>query len=239
MMKRQASRIGDGHTCPKREPEPHVGGPIFTGCSTVTIERLAAARAGDSANCSCATDVIAEGAATVWIGGMPAARLGERSVHGGRIVGGAKTVFIGGASMAGPGVDDIAANVAEADRIRRRGPWREERRRRAQAYIDELYRRKRQSAWEKFLKEDIPNIIMQDGDLPPGALDFTEEEAKAFGQALEERRLLDEALKNDKERLEELERQNAARRNGRSVDPTDAKPGLHDPVVLPVTREEL
>lgn len=41
-------------------------------------------------------DVIAMGSATVLIGGMPAARMGDMTAHGGSIVMGLPTVLIGG-----------------------------------------------------------------------------------------------------------------------------------------------
>ena len=64
-----AARVGDMHTCPMVEPGPvpHVGGPILPPCCP-----------------------------TVIIGGMPAARLGDPTVHGGVIVVGFPTVIIGG-----------------------------------------------------------------------------------------------------------------------------------------------
>jgi uncharacterized Zn-binding protein involved in type VI secretion len=41
-------------------------------------------------------NTIATGSATVTIGGMPAARAGDLTAHGGTIVGGCPTVMIGG-----------------------------------------------------------------------------------------------------------------------------------------------
>jgi uncharacterized Zn-binding protein involved in type VI secretion len=41
-------------------------------------------------------DVIAKGSATVLIGGLPAARIGDITAHGGAIVTGFPTVLIGG-----------------------------------------------------------------------------------------------------------------------------------------------
>ncbi len=66
-----AARVGDMHTCPMVTPGvppvPHVGGPILP-----------------------------PGSPTVLIGNMPAARLGDSTVHGGVIVVGLPTVMIGG-----------------------------------------------------------------------------------------------------------------------------------------------
>jgi len=93
-----AARIGDMHTCPLSNPGPvpHVGGPITTGCPTVIIGGMPAARVSDMAVCTGPPDVIARGSATVIIGGMPAARMGDTTAHGGVIVMGCPTVIIGG-----------------------------------------------------------------------------------------------------------------------------------------------
>lgn len=94
-----AARVGDMHTCPIVVPmtPPHVGGPILPpGCPTVLIEKLPAARITDRATCVGPPDSIAIGSATVHIGGLPAARLGDATIHGGVIVVGAVTVMIGG-----------------------------------------------------------------------------------------------------------------------------------------------
>ena len=66
-----AARAGDLHVCPMvtpgTPPIPHVGGPVMPpGCMTVLI------------------------------GGMPAARMGDSTAHGGSIVLGCPTVMIGG-----------------------------------------------------------------------------------------------------------------------------------------------
>jgi uncharacterized Zn-binding protein involved in type VI secretion len=54
-----------------------------------------AARVGDSLECESATDTIAKGEPTVRIGGKDAARLGDPTEHGGKIVKGCPTVRIG------------------------------------------------------------------------------------------------------------------------------------------------
>jgi hypothetical protein len=56
------------------------------------------ARILDKAKCVPSVDVIVEGSATVIIGGMPAARVGDKTAHGGKIVQGCDTVEIGGAT---------------------------------------------------------------------------------------------------------------------------------------------
>ena len=93
-----AARISDMHTCPMVNPGPvpHVGGPVVAGCATVLIGFMPAARVGDMCVCVGPPDTIAMGSATVMIGGMPAARLGDMTAHGGVIVAGCPTVMIGG-----------------------------------------------------------------------------------------------------------------------------------------------
>jgi uncharacterized Zn-binding protein involved in type VI secretion len=57
---------------------------------------MPAARMGDMATCVGPPDVIAKGSATVLIGKMPAARMGDNTAHGGIIVMGFPMVIIGG-----------------------------------------------------------------------------------------------------------------------------------------------
>ncbi|CAG0966494.1 putative deoxyribonuclease RhsB [Anaerolineales bacterium] len=95
-MGQPAARIGDMHTCPRKEgKKPHKGGPILEGCGSVIIGGQPAARVGDKAQCDGPVDVIAKGEPSVIIGGRPAARLGDQTVHGGVIVTGCATVLIG------------------------------------------------------------------------------------------------------------------------------------------------
>jgi len=93
-----AVRISDMHTCPMVNPggAPHVGGPVIQGAPTVLIGGIPAARVGDMATCSGPPDTIVKGSATVLIGCMPAARMGDLTAHGGSIVMGDPTVLIGG-----------------------------------------------------------------------------------------------------------------------------------------------
>ena len=93
-----AARVGDMHTCPMSDgPKPHVGGPVMPpGCPTVFIGGMPAARVGDFATCAGPPDTIIMGSTTVIIGGMPAARQGDTTVHGGSIIVGCPTVTIGG-----------------------------------------------------------------------------------------------------------------------------------------------
>lgn len=92
-----AARITDLHLCPMVSGTvPHVGGPIIgPGEASVLIGGLPAAVVGDSASCSGPPDSIAAGSATVMIGGKPAARMGDPSAHGGSIASGDFSVLIG------------------------------------------------------------------------------------------------------------------------------------------------
>jgi uncharacterized Zn-binding protein involved in type VI secretion len=93
-----AARITDMHTCPMVTGlVPHVGGPILPpGNPTVFIGGLPAAAVGDMLVCAGGPDSIIKGSATVLIGNKPAARMGDTTVHGGVIVLGCLTVNIGG-----------------------------------------------------------------------------------------------------------------------------------------------
>ncbi|HYQ56740.1 MAG TPA: PAAR domain-containing protein [Draconibacterium sp.] len=93
-----AARINDMHTCPMvTGTVPHVGGPVIgPGDATVMIGGMPAAVVGDMATCSGPPDTIAAGSTTVMIGGKPAARMGDLTAHGGTIIIGCPTVNIGG-----------------------------------------------------------------------------------------------------------------------------------------------
>ncbi len=89
------------HACPMQTPGlppvPHVGGPIVgPGIATVLIGGMPAAVVGDSCSCVGPPDSIVKGSATVLIGSSPAARIGDTTGHGGSIVAGCPTVLIGG-----------------------------------------------------------------------------------------------------------------------------------------------
>lgn len=81
-------------------PVPHVGGPINPPCMlTVLTVTLPQSRVLDLATCVGPPDPIAQSSATVLVGGLPAARMGDLTSHGGSIVVGAPTVIIGGPSV--------------------------------------------------------------------------------------------------------------------------------------------
>ena len=92
-----AARITDMHVCPMTTgPVPHVGGPILPpGCPTVFIGGMPAACVGDMAVCTGPPDTIIMGSTTVLIGGKFAARMGDSTAHGGTIILGCFTVLIG------------------------------------------------------------------------------------------------------------------------------------------------
>jgi uncharacterized Zn-binding protein involved in type VI secretion len=74
-----------------------VGGPVVgPGVATVLIGGLPAAVLGDSTVCVGPPGSVVKGSATVFIGGRPAARVGDTTAHGGSIVMGCPTVIIGG-----------------------------------------------------------------------------------------------------------------------------------------------
>lgn len=93
-----AARVADLHICPMSTGAvPHVGGPILPpACITVVIGGQPAARESDPLTCAGPPDAIAAGSTSVTVGYLPAARLGDPTVHGGSIVMGCPTVIIGG-----------------------------------------------------------------------------------------------------------------------------------------------
>jgi uncharacterized Zn-binding protein involved in type VI secretion len=93
-----AARLTDMHICPLVTGTiPHVGGPILApGAPTVLIGGMPAACLGDMCVCTGPPDSIIMGSATVFIGGKPAARMGDSTAHGGTIILGCPTVIIGG-----------------------------------------------------------------------------------------------------------------------------------------------
>ena len=99
-----AARVGDMHVCPMWSGVvPHVGGPVLPPCSpNVFIGGMPAARVGDLLTCAGGPDTIATGSATVLINNMMAARMLDLSVHGGVITLGCPTVFIGGPAPPAP-----------------------------------------------------------------------------------------------------------------------------------------
>ena len=123
-----AARIGDMHICPMvTGVVPHVGGPILPACMpTVLTGGIPQARVTDMLTCVGPPDVITKGSATVFVGELPAARIGDMTAHGGAIVVGLPTVLIGdsgggggafgvGASFGAP-LQQAMANIEAARR---------------------------------------------------------------------------------------------------------------------------
>jgi uncharacterized Zn-binding protein involved in type VI secretion len=78
----------------------HVGGPTLSGEATVLIGFMPAARVGDSLVCVGPPDTIQQGEPSVIIGHRDAARLGDPTSHGGVLVAGCPTVIIGSSPQA-------------------------------------------------------------------------------------------------------------------------------------------
>lgn len=97
-MGKAAARLGDMHLCPKSEPGPvpHIGGPLIKGSPNVFIGGMPAARVGDTAICIGPPDKASAGSSTVLINGKAAARMGDSCGHGGAIIIGCPLVLIGG-----------------------------------------------------------------------------------------------------------------------------------------------
>lgn len=107
-----AAKMNDNHVCPALSPpgdhgaprKPYVGGQVLFPCApSVLIAKDPAAHLADYAGCQGDLDMIAGGASTVLIRGLPATRLGDATIHRGAIIGpGAPTVLIGGPAFALP-----------------------------------------------------------------------------------------------------------------------------------------
>ena len=92
-----AARISDLHVCPAITVlVPHVGGPVLTRSMDVFIVKQTAARETDVCVCTGPPDAIAKGSTTVQINNLPAARMGDPTLHGGKVALGWPTVVIGG-----------------------------------------------------------------------------------------------------------------------------------------------
>jgi len=89
---------------------PHVGGPILPPCAPAVLSgKIPQARISDQLTCVGPPDVIVTGSATVLVSGLPAARMGDKTVHGGIIVIGLPTVLIGDAGGGGAALEAAAA----------------------------------------------------------------------------------------------------------------------------------
>jgi len=93
-----AARMTDFQTCPMLDgPVPHVGGILSDPvAATVMIGGLPAAFIGTLGICEGPPTTVISGSATVMVENMPAARMGDSTDHGGLITTGCETVMIGG-----------------------------------------------------------------------------------------------------------------------------------------------
>jgi uncharacterized Zn-binding protein involved in type VI secretion len=99
-----AATITHKHVCPLVTPGlppiPHAaGGIVNKGCPNVMINGLPAARVTDTLQCAGPPphpDTIVMGSTTVFIGSLPAARMGSLTAVGGTVQMGSPTVMIGG-----------------------------------------------------------------------------------------------------------------------------------------------
>lgn len=78
-----------------RQGDSHSKGAILEGSKDVRIGGMAAARVGDKAKCGMGSDAIVEGEATVRINNRLAARMGDKHSCNGPIISGCNTVRIG------------------------------------------------------------------------------------------------------------------------------------------------
>lgn len=88
------ARLGDFHHCPKTNSnnQPHVGGKIAKGSSNVLLDGKPVARISDMAVCQNGPpDSIAQGNHTLLVNAEPAAHLGFKTAHGGKIQQGSPT----------------------------------------------------------------------------------------------------------------------------------------------------
>jgi uncharacterized Zn-binding protein involved in type VI secretion len=94
----------DTTVCPVWVP-PHVGGTLSSASPVcVEVNGVPIARLADFASCllGLAPDVVAEGASMVLVCGLPVARMGDKTIHGGAIVIGSTDVEVGGPTFALP-----------------------------------------------------------------------------------------------------------------------------------------
>jgi uncharacterized Zn-binding protein involved in type VI secretion len=91
-----AAFMGSLHVCPKfTGPVPHACGPVIGTAATVLIGVMPGAVLGDKAICVGPPDTVAMGSPTVLAAGKPLATMGSTCAHGGAIVLGMPTVISG------------------------------------------------------------------------------------------------------------------------------------------------
>ena len=82
------SLVGHHHACPATTgTTPHVGGPISSGNSALTINGIPAALVGDVCTCKAGgPDTIVSGSSLLTVNGIPVAKVGSKTSHGGVVV---------------------------------------------------------------------------------------------------------------------------------------------------------
>jgi uncharacterized Zn-binding protein involved in type VI secretion len=82
------SLVGHNHTCPAYSGNTaHVGGPITSGNSALTVNGIPVALVGDTCSCEAGgPDTIISGTSALTINGIPAAMVGSSTAHGGQVV---------------------------------------------------------------------------------------------------------------------------------------------------------
>jgi uncharacterized Zn-binding protein involved in type VI secretion len=87
-----AARVGDTHVCPSGVP-----GKLLPKPQKVTIgNQIAATVTTPATPCAGGPNAVAVGSSKVTIGGQPAARVGDTTLHGSKITTGFAKVTIGG-----------------------------------------------------------------------------------------------------------------------------------------------
>lgn len=111
------ARITDMHVCPMvtpgTPPIPHVGGPIVSPAPTsVLVGGLPVAGVGSTCVCVGPPDVIIPNTNRVFFGGTQAAKMGDSTAHGGKIVMGCPQVMIGAGGMGAGAISNMASQAA-------------------------------------------------------------------------------------------------------------------------------
>lgn len=213
---RPAAKFGSKHACTGLG---HTGGIVLDGAQDVIVENANASRAGDRAMCEPICDVIIEGCATVFFRGMPAARVGDHTAHGGVIQTGALAVFIGSATMSSGAAERIASNLAELGTL-------EEKRQRLvdmKLYLNHLLHYEEspgEQLFNKMFKAPEPEGLPRDH-----AVDKIEE-ADLKERNIETLANIDEGLAAHNERIKQLKQDNESLGNGKDVPQRPRDPRL-------------
>lgn len=94
-----AARMTDMHQCPaplESGTGTHVGGIItIAGVRTVFVNSVKAVTEMDQCVCPGAPNAVSKGSGTVFFNGLGAARMQDKTLHGGQISSGSSNVYIG------------------------------------------------------------------------------------------------------------------------------------------------